>query len=798
MSKKKSSAKLKVKKPCKSKTVLDSYHEAREPIFQIHHNPYTIESELRTEGLNGAHADALAQWFIKLTTNKRLQFWIDECLKMFLGVKSHGNKTFRFRGIEADCADVDDAFQAANSDRIESAKLELEPVQEDPRERLKNLADLLREIAHSDFEDLKPSKIEEIIQRVESSTFDVNVLGCMKAGKSTVINAVLGQDLVPEETEACTATIIEIYDFDAKECAEGRKLSREYELAKRSKWESIDKEVLTAWNRDESVARIEIHTDIPAIAADPLQLKLVDTPGPNNSRDKSHGMATREFLSNTTMSMVIYILSAATTFTDDDKKLLEEIARQMNEYGKQAHDRFIFLLTRADLYKDNESIELKVRGVREHLSQVYGIPNPKVFPVCAHFAKLIRMVKQNQNIGSGGRRQLRNWIEVTQDPELEDKYNLNSYMTLSKMVKGHISSQLNDARIGISEVERKAIVSEQTNGLWPDSALEYALLCTGIPALEACIQEYMRRYAFTARIHDLTSEILHCLDTEQAIRDLQQEITKSQKFRNEVKEQLRKMSLQIFSGETVRDEIQKRSKLDEDKMKFEKIRFDIRFKETRKLEADLEKLFDKKKFVPEHEVKQILDAAKELVINILEDAFNETAREAEKYELQIIARSRELHENYIKELLGESGSIPKFEKIFVKFEFSEQAWANRVRDAKASSYKLDDGFFKYLSNFFSKRYKAEELKERIKEAGEDASHKLTEIIDVKLKKLSEDTKKYLSKQDEEIKRFLDDMMAMIEGGEKEQKDAIAKEKQIAEKLRVVANFRDSLHSMNSL
>ena len=157
-----------------------------------------------------------------------------------------------------------------------------------------------------------------------------------------------------------------------------------------------------------------------------------------------------------------------------------------------------------------------------------------------------------------------------------------------------------------------------------------------------------------------------------------------------------------------------------------------------------------------------------------------------------------MYESYLQEVLGDSSALPKFQKIFVKFEFSEDEWARGVRGLEPGSYKFDDGIYNYLTGFFSKRYEVGKLKEEIKEAFSVASHRLSERIDSKLAKLQSDASAYLNDQDEKVKSFVKEMIAMIEDGKKEQENAMAREKQIAEKLRVIANFRDSLHAMNAL
>lgn len=90
------------------------------------------------------------------------------------------------------------------------------------------------------------------------------------------------------------------------------------------------------------------------------------------------------------------------------------------------------------------------------------------------------------------------------------------------------------------------------------------------------------------------------------------------------------------------------------------------------------------------------------------------------------------------------------------------------------------------------------MRERIEQAWSKATHELQEKINAEIDKLRGQTQNYLVSQDEELKRFVDDIIAMIERGEKEHQDAIAQEMESASKLKIVVNFRDKLHGMNVL
>ena len=51
-------------------------------------------------------------------------------------------------------------------------------------------------------------------------------------------------------------------------------------------------ETMEQLNSNPSVSRIQVEGNIPFVTSDDVSLVLVDTPGPNNSRDPEHKAAT--------------------------------------------------------------------------------------------------------------------------------------------------------------------------------------------------------------------------------------------------------------------------------------------------------------------------------------------------------------------------------------------------------------------------------------------------------------------------------------------------------------------------
>ena len=129
-------------------------------------------------------------------------------------------------------------------------------------------------------------------------------------------------------------------------------------------------------NDNKNVSRIHVEGDIPFVTADDVSLVLVDTPGPNNSRDPEHEAATYRMISESSKTLVLYIMNATQLAVNDDLVLLNKVADSMKVGGKQSRDRFIFVVNKLDDFKkDEDSVESAIKKVRDYLKD-RGIENP--------------------------------------------------------------------------------------------------------------------------------------------------------------------------------------------------------------------------------------------------------------------------------------------------------------------------------------------------------------------------------------------------------------------------------------
>ena len=221
----------------------------------------------------------------------------------------------------------------------------------------------------------------------EGSIFPMVVMATMSSGKSTLINALLGEQVLPSKNEACTAKKYMILDDDQSDGTtiyitykNGQTLIKERDIA----------EELEKANNNEEVVEVLIKGDVKGVMNTDRALLVVDTPGPNNSRDESHEQVMEDVISKVKGGLFLYVMNATQMGINDDKYLLRKIREQIKANPKIS---LIFVLNKVDQLDEGrgESVEQFVSIAKEYLIS-NGIENPYIIPVSALSASLFKKV----------------------------------------------------------------------------------------------------------------------------------------------------------------------------------------------------------------------------------------------------------------------------------------------------------------------------------------------------------------------------------------------------------------------
>lgn len=234
-----------------------------------------------------------------------------------------------------------------------------------------------------------------------SRVFPVMALATMSSGKSTLINALLGLDILPSRNEACTAKVYSILDDDSAKAAklyltfrDGSVKVADQDLAK----------ALEDANRSNEVKDILISGEIEGIINTDRNLLIIDTPGPNNARDESHKAITEKNLEKLKGGLILYVINATQMGIYDDSKLLLAVKERMK---KQDRIKLLFVVNKMDaIDSEKESISDLMTEIKDYI-EGNGIIGPDIIPVSALAASLFKKALAGESFT---RSQYRNFL----------------------------------------------------------------------------------------------------------------------------------------------------------------------------------------------------------------------------------------------------------------------------------------------------------------------------------------------------------------------------------------------------
>ena len=440
--------------------------------------------------------------------NLRLQDWVDRLPEILCNEYRDNNFEITFIGTQADYEDVTIAFESFNKPMKVSynfiKKADISDVE-------KEVKAIFNEIQQGPIEELRNKKIVKAFEKAENAFFDINVVATMSSGKSTLINALLGQQLMPAANEATTATIVRIVDTgtDQKDFS-AVAFDKSGNIV--SKIDKVNLSDMKKLNADPKVSTVELKGRIPFVQSVGMKLVLVDTPGPNNSRDERHREMTYRMLADSDNSLVLYVLNATQLGTDDEKNLLDYVCKNMKGGGKQARERFIFVINKMDNFKlkeDPEGVVNALINTQKSLEE-RKIFNPNIFPVSAA-AALEKRINEDDD-----------------DAEVWPNFKKKT----AKFPVMHFENYYQYSHLPFIAQSRIEKMKENASD---DDLVE---IHTGIVSVEQAISLYVNKYARTMKVRDLVEAFNEKLNEVAAVAHLEEAIRADKNAKAELEKQI--------------------------------------------------------------------------------------------------------------------------------------------------------------------------------------------------------------------------------------------------------------------
>ncbi len=479
----------------------------------IKYNPFTVETIVEVDGKNIMENDKFSKY-----KNERLQVWMHELLPMLMEELNEDHLHIRFQGTLPDYEDMIGICKTFPSVSVEHI-----PAKESG-DKIEELKKLVEHMQKGPFESLRSKKVKENFDKALDSEFEIALVATMSAGKSTLINALLGKELMPSKNQACTATIFRIKNVP--ECSTYSAVCYDADGNELVAKDDVTIDDMRELNERKEINVIEVKGNIPAISTKKMNLVLVDTPGPNNSVDQSHRDHTYRVIKDDNKPMVLYVLNGTQLGTDDDYILLRSVAEAMKVGGKQSKDRFIFALNKADEFdpENGEDIREVLERVRNYL-ELHGIENPNIYPVSAETAKVIRMHQQGLRLTRHQENTLKRINLFIEEPIMH----LEQYAPLSLSLKNEIADEIMMAR------DQHDLYTE-------------ALYHSGVPAIEKAINEYLEKYAVTSKITNAVNSFKKIVERESIVQKLQEEMKSDEQKRQEIYNEMVRIEKELKQG----------------------------------------------------------------------------------------------------------------------------------------------------------------------------------------------------------------------------------------------------------
>ncbi|WP_209391341.1 dynamin family protein [Chryseobacterium sp. RR2-3-20] len=478
----------------------------------------TVMFEFKIECNDSTIQNSLKQT-IKDNQGKRITDWVKEFIKK---VKEEtNNDPFAMKIIGCDLYEEQYIKELFNEINIEFEKTVDD---KDIQDKYKAIDNFL-EYAEKSKEDIVKNALRPNIENIKthrSTIIEIPVIATMSSGKSTLLNALIGKDYLPEDTGATTATTCDIivnnhlHNFIGKAIFDGKEeKNTNGNISEFLKdWNLKANENINDTNDEKKYPdlKLQIEGFIPNLNTSNFNLHFIDTPGPNSSQHSHHKEKTFSYLKdNQNLPIVLYVLDPEKMDSKDDDFTLDEISKVFKNNNKSI-DRIVFVYNKID----REDIEEK--SIKEILNKVEsflerkGIKNAKIFPISAQYAKFAQI---ENNLTNKKKSDLRNYRD-------------NFIHNIDDNYKGYQLLEYAPLTNSQREQLRKTI----TNG-----ELDSELVYSGLAALKLYLEDYIINHHKKTQYKELktiANKVYKQIETSiQLEEERLEEITEGQKKEKE-------------------------------------------------------------------------------------------------------------------------------------------------------------------------------------------------------------------------------------------------------------------------
>ncbi len=239
------------------------------------------------------------------------------------------------------------------------------------KQELENICNQTYKIfAESSERDLLPntliSEVDKILEKIQSQKFRIAAIGEFSQGKSTLLNALLGEKIQPVREIPCSGTVTVLKYGDKKRVICRYKDGKEVEIPLTEyQSKATISETAALGNMNEELAHSELEEIIfehPDLELFQSGVEILDSPGLNEHPDRT--AITQKLLENT--DAVIFLTNASRPLTQGERDLIQNVKLQLN--GNKIDlpaDNLFVLVNFIDLVR-SEKIRQQIRNRLEN------------------------------------------------------------------------------------------------------------------------------------------------------------------------------------------------------------------------------------------------------------------------------------------------------------------------------------------------------------------------------------------------------------------------------------------------
>lgn len=444
----------------------------------IQYNPYGLETKIKIDGQEISPDSKLYQ----SVAEKRLRDWAAALPELLKNEFAGDGYEIQFYGTELDWEYLKEAFE-----KNTSAKMKLSFVETKFKLDMgENILDYFMSAQDNIVDNCKDTELRNAVNRIRNPIGSIYVIGAAGAGKSTLINALLRNRIMPCQSTACTTAMVKLF-HDKKSEFTAVAYNEEGEVIEET--DAATYEMIKAFHDNPDAYRIKMEGKIPFLRLDGTIPVLVDTPNLNYVKNQKYQDTILNAICNDDDCLILYVLDGTRLY--EDTELLYSIAEQMKKGGKQTRSRFLFVINKMDTCNpEEEKIDEVIETARLFFHSI-GIMELQIFPCSAFTALNIRTTLKNVDINKLTRENEKQLAIAARDTiPMIDKLTSFESMYLEQYVKLPMSAQ-KELDSGLRQANQREDIKMQ------------AMIHSGIHSIESYIVSYMRKYMETKRTKDL-------------------------------------------------------------------------------------------------------------------------------------------------------------------------------------------------------------------------------------------------------------------------------------------------------